>query len=161
MKETKTNAMRILDRAGISYRIHTYPHHGQQAVDGMTVALLTGQDPQRVYKTLVCESAGHRISVFVIPVAAELDMKKAARAAGEKALELVPLKNLLQVSGYIRGGCSPIGMKKDYPTWIDSSAQPLSSILFSGGRIGCQIEMNPNELAALIHARFEDVIRSS
>ena len=120
---------------------------------------MLNEDPAHVFKTLITQASSKAYYVFVIPVADELDLKKAAKAVGEKAVELIPVKNLFSVSGYIRGGCSPIGMKKSLPTIIHSSALELETILFSGGQIGTQIEMAPQALAELIHARFEAVIR--
>ena len=110
-KETKTNVMRILDKTGLPYEARSYPH-GKEAVDGLTVARLTGENPDYVFKTLVTVSSKKEYLVFVIPVAGELDMKKAARAAGVKAVEMIPVKEINKVTGYIRGGCSPVGMKK-------------------------------------------------
>ena len=120
---------------------------------------MLNEDPAHVFKTLITQASSKACYVFVIPVAAELDLKKAAKAVNEKAVELIPVKNLLGVSGYIRGGCSPIGMKKLFPTVIHSSALDYETILFSGGQIGTQIERAPQLLADLIHARFEAIIR--
>lgn len=159
MKEVKTNAMRLLDKQKHAYQVHTYPHHDKEAVDGVSVAAMLNEDPAHVFKTLITQASSKACYVFVIPVAAELDLKKAAKAVNEKAVELIPVKNLLGVSGYIRGGCSPIGMKKLFPTVIHSSALDYETILFSGGQIGTQIEMAPQLLADLIHARFEAIIR--
>ena len=159
MKEVKTNAMRILDKQKLTYQVHAYPHHDKEAVEGGSVAAMLNEDPAHVFKTLITQASSKAYYVFVIPVADELDLKKAAKAVGEKAVELIPVKNLFSVSGYIRGGCSPIGMKKSLPTIIHSSALELETILFSGGQIGTQIEMAPQALAELIHARFEAVIR--
>ena len=116
-KETKTNAMRILDREKVAYETHYYPH-GKDAVDGVTVASLTGQNPDYVFKTLVTAS-GRDYYVFCIPVAMELDLKKAAKAVGVKSLEMIHVKDINKVTGYIRGGCSPVGMKKKYPILFD------------------------------------------
>ena len=118
MKEVKTNAMRLLDKQKLAYQVHTYPHHDKEAVDGVSVAEMLNEDPAHVFKTLITQASSKACYVFVIPVAAELDLKKAAKAVNEKAVELIPVKNLLGVSGYIRGGCSPIGMKKLFPTVI-------------------------------------------
>ncbi|EEF67899.1 YbaK/EbsC protein [Holdemania filiformis DSM 12042] len=159
MKEIKTNAMRILDKQKLAYQVHTYPHHDKEAVDGVSVAAMLNEDPAHVYKTLITQASSKAYYVFVIPVAAELDLKKAAKAVNEKAVELIPVKNLLGVSGYIRGGCSPIGMKKLFPTILHQTALEQATIIFSGGQIGTQIEMAPQSLADLIHARFAAVIR--
>ncbi len=157
MAELKTNAVRTLDKNHIPYRLHAY--EPGDSVDGVSVAAKLGQDPEKVYKTLVTKgkSGGHH--VFVIPVAEELDLKKAARAAGEKAVEMIPVKDLLKTTGYIRGGCSPVGMKKPFPTVIHAAAEDLDAFCVSAGRIGLQIEVKPTQLAELIGAVFEDIIR--
>ena len=157
MAELKTNAVRTLDKNHIPYRLHAY--EPGDSVDGVSVAAKLGQDPEKVYKTLVTKgkSGGHH--VFVIPVAEELDLKKAARAAGEKAVEMIPVKDLLKTTGYIRGGCSPVGMKKTFPTVIHAAAEDLDAFWVSAGRIGLQIEVKPTQLAELIGAVFEDIIR--
>ena len=157
-KEQKTNVMRILDKAHILYTEHTYDSK-DGAIDGMSVASKLHQNVNQVFKTLVTQGHSKQYYVFVIPVAAELDLKKAAKAVNEKAVELIPVKNLLGVSGYIRGGCSPIGMKKLFPTILHQTALEQATIIFSGGQIGTQIEMAPQSLADLIHARFAAVIR--
>ena len=158
MAEQKTNVMRILEQHGVSYTPHTYPH-GKNAVDGVTVAKLLGQDPDCVYKTLVARGKSGGIFVFVIPVAAELDLKKAARAAGEKAVELVHVKELLGLTGYVRGGCSPVGMKKAYPTVFHELAEIIPTIMVSAGKIGWQIECRPDELIGLVGAKTADIIQ--
>ena len=152
-KETvKTNAMRILDKAKIDYRHYTYEHE-DNAIDGVSVAMKLHQDPARVFKTLVTKGHSKEYYVFVIPVAKELRLKEAAKAVGEKSVEMIPVKEINKVTGYIRGGCSPIGMKKQYRTVLDSSCEQHETIFFSGGKIGFQIEMNPMELKELIHAQ--------
>ncbi len=151
----KTNAMRILDRAKISYIQHSYDV-SDGLIDGVSVAHKTGQNPDQVFKTLVT-SSGSQLHVFVVPVAKELDLKKAARAAGEKRVEMIHVKDIMKFTGYIRGGCSPIGMKKNYPTLIDQSAQAFDTILVSGGLKGLQIEVSPVDLAQLIGAQFADL----
>ena len=158
MAEQKTNVMRILEQHGVSYTPHTYPH-GKDAVDGVTVAKLLGQDPDCVYKTLVARGKSGGSFVFVIPVAAELDLKKAARAAGEKAVELVHVKELLGLTGYVRGGCSPVGMKKAYPTVFHELAEIIPTIMVSAGKIGWQIECRPDELIGLVGAKTADIIQ--
>lgn len=160
LKEIKTNAMRLLDQHRISYQVHTYPHHDKEAVDGVTVASMLNEDPKRVFKTLVTQGAPRAYYVFVIPSAAELDLKKAARLVHEKSLSLIPVKELQSVSGYIRGGCSPLGMKKKYPTLIHKTAMDWDTIIFSGGQVGCQIEMRPQDVKQVADVQFEDVIRS-
>ena len=148
----KTNVMRILEQHGISYTPHSYPH-GKEAVDGATVARMLGQDPECVYKTLVARGKSGSYFVFDIPVEAELDLKKAARAVGEKAIELVHVKELLGLTGYVRGGCSPVGMKKAFPTVFDESVTGLPSVIVSAGKIGYQIECVPADLIGLVRAK--------
>lgn len=152
-KESKTNAMRMLERAKIQYTAHEYPHEPGQAVDGATVAQLTGQDPARVFKTLVTQGADHSYYVFVVPVLAELDLKKAAKAAGVKSVAMIHVADINRVTGYIRGGCSPVGMKKQFVTVFDESCLAQPTVLVSGGRIGTQIECAPAELIRVTHGR--------
>ncbi len=155
MAEVKTNAMRMLDRAKIAYVLHTYsPDEG---IDGISVARKLGQPEERVYKTLVTKGKSTHF-VFVIPVAAELDLKAAAKAVGEKAVEMIAVKDINKVTGYIRGGCSPVGMKKPFLTVIDETAKSLPAIFVSGGRIGLQMEIDPTVLAAFIGADFAPII---
>ena len=155
MAEVKTNAMRMLDRAKIAYVLHTYsPDEG---IDGISVARKLGQPEERVYKTLVTKGKSTHF-VFVIPVAAELDLKAAAKAVGEKAVEMIAVKDINKVTGYIRGGCSPVGMKKPFLTVIDETAKSLPAIFVSGGRIGVQMEIDPTVLAAFIGADFAPII---
>lgn len=155
MAEVKTNAMRMLDRAKIAYVLHTYsPDEG---IDGISVARKLGQPEERVYKTLVTKGKSTHF-VFVIPVAAELDLKAAAKAVGEKAVEMIAVKDINKVTGYIRGGCSPVGMKKPFLTVIDETAKFLPAIFVSGGRIGLQMEIDPTVLAAFIGADFAPII---
>ena len=154
-REIKTNAMRILDRMKIPYAHHTY--ECGEFVDGMQIVEMLGLDPRRVYKTLVTRSAADEYFVFVIPVAAELDLKKAAKAAGQKSLAMIHVREINQVTGYIRGGCTAVGMKKQYETVIDSSAEGWETIVVSGGRIGSQIELAPGDLAKASGARFAPV----
>ena len=133
-KEAKTNAMRMLERAKVSYTAHEYPHEEGQAVDGANVARLTGQDPARVFKTLVTQGKSRAFYVFVIPATGSLNLKRAAAACGEKAVEMIPQKALLPNTGYIHGGCSPIGMKKLFHTTIHESARNFPTILCSAGK---------------------------
>ena len=156
MAEQKTNVMRLLEQKKIPYTAHSYPH-GDEAVDGVTVAMITGQDPEKVFKTLVAQGASKRVFVFVIPVAAELDLKKAAKAAGEKNIAMVKVSELLGLTGYVRGGCSPIGMKKQYPTFFHSSMEEQETVLVSAGKIGWQIELKPDELMKLTRGRTADL----
>lgn len=154
--ENKTNVMRVLEQTKILYTPHEYPH-GKEAVDGVTVAEMLGQDVQTVFKTLVARGKSGTIHVFVIPVAAELDLKKAAKAAGEKSVEMVHVKELLGLTGYVRGGCSPVGMKKAYDTVFHESADSIPTIMVSAGKIGYQIETRPADLIELTRARTADI----
>lgn len=157
MSQAKTNAMRMLDRAKISYTALEYPHQEGQAVDGVTVAQMLGQNPDQVFKTLVTQGASHNYYVFVVPVAASLDLKKAARAVGEKSVAMLHVADINKVTGYIRGGCSPVGMKKLFLTVLDESARALPAFYVSGGRIGVQMRVNPAALASFIGAAFAPI----
>lgn len=157
-KEIKTNAMRILDRMKISYTHYTY--ECEAFIDGMQIVEKLGLDPAKVYKTLVTESPAKEYFVFVIPVALELDLKKAAKATGQKSLAMIHVKDINQITGYIRGGCTAVGMKKQYVTVIDESAQALEAMVVSGGRIGSQIELAPQDLAKAANAKFAQVTAS-
>ncbi len=150
-KNEKTNVMRLLDSAGIAYVSHEYD---QTVTDGVSVARLTGIEEARVFKTLVTEAPGGLHFVFVIPVAETLDLKAAARAAGVKSISMIKQKDLLPLTGYIHGGCSPVGMKKPFPTFIDEAAAALGAFCVSAGRVGRQVELSPKELAAYIGASF-------
>ncbi len=156
MAEIKTNVMRILEQHKIAYTAHEYPH-GKEAADGLTVAAMLGQDPAHVFKTLVAKGKSGGYYVFVIPVAAALDLKKAAKAVREKAVEMVHVKDLLPLTGYVRGGCSPVGMKKAYPTVFDKTAETVPTILVSAGKIGFQIETDPAALSALVRGKTEEI----
>ena len=158
-KDDKTNAMRILERQKVAYTPHSYPHEDGVAVDGATVAALIGRDPLDVYKTLVAVGASKGHYVFVIPVEAELDLKKAARAAGEKSVAMLPLKELTPLTGYVRGGCSPAGMKKAFPTFFHDSAAERPTILVSAGRIGSQVEVEPEALCRAVGGQFADLVK--
>ena len=147
----KTNVMRILDQKKIVYTPHFYD---PGKMDGMSVAAAAGLDPMAVFKTLVTVGASKRNYVFVIPVCRELDLKKAAKAVGEKSIAMIRQAELLPLTGYIHGGCSPVGMKKPFKTVIDESAQELSRMLVSAGRVGAQVEMAPVNLAELVRAEF-------
>ena len=135
----KTNVMRVLEQHKIAYTPHEYPH-GKEAVDGASVAHLLGQDPAQVFKTLVARGKSGGFHVFVIPVEKELDLKKAAKASGEKSVEMVHVKELLGLTGYVRGGCSPVGMKKAFPTVFDESVLNVPTVMVSAGKIGYQVE---------------------
>ncbi len=153
--DAKTNAVRVVEQAKLPFSFHTFSCDG--ALSGVEVAELLHEDPDRVFKTLVSVGKSGEHYVFVIPVAETLDLKKAANAAHEKSIHMVKSKELLGLTGYIHGGCSPIGMKKPFPTFLDETAQLFDTILFSGGRIGCQLEMNPADLIALIGATYADL----
>lgn len=157
MAEQKTNVMRTLEQKKIKYTAHEYPH-GDEAVDGMTVARILGIDPARIFKTLVARGASKNIYVFALPVSAELDLKKAAKAAGEKSLALVHVSEINALTGYVRGGCSPIGMKKRYATFYDESILRQETVLVSAGRIGRQVELSPDALIGLTTGKTANII---
>lgn len=156
-KEVKTNAMRILETRKIPYVQHTY--ECEEFIDGLQIADLLGLPYEKVYKTLVTAGSSKNYFVFVIPIAAELDLKAAARSVGEKSVEMLHVKEINAVTGYIRGGCTAIGMKKQYVTRIDSSARQLEKMIVSGGRLGSQLELAPEDLAGAAGAEFADIIR--
>lgn len=156
MAQGKTNAMRMLDSKKVVYELINYDHHDGK-IDGVSVAQKINKDPKVVYKTLVAQGNSKQIYVFIIPVEGELDLKKAAKAAGEKKIEMVPVKDIQKLTGYIRGGCSPIGMKKQYPTFIDGKASTLNQIIVSGGKIGTQIEMDLGDLQRVIQGKLVDL----
>ena len=159
MSEEKTNVMRLLEQKKVPYTPHQYPHQEGMAVDGATVAAVLGRDPASVFKTLVTRGATKANYVFVVPVLAELDLKKAARAVGEKSIEMIHVKELTPLTGYVRGGCSPIGMKKRFKTVLDQSAADQAAIRVSAGKIGGQVELAPGDLAGLVGAGFADIIK--
>lgn len=156
-KNDKTNVMRILDQAKIPYSHYTYEHREGEAVDGLTVAASMNQPPERVFKTLVTRGAGRDFFVFVIPVACELDLKAAAHAVGEKSVEMIHVAEINKVTGYIRGGCSPIGMKKSFPTYIHSTCRLYDSIYVSAGVRGLQIRIAPDDLIRTTDASVVDL----
>lgn len=156
-KEEKTNVMRVLEQKGIPFTPHTYPHEDGVAVDGVTVARSMGQDPECVFKTLVARGASGGLYVFDIPVADSLDLKKAARAVGEKSIAMIHQKELLPLTGYVHGGCSPIGMKKQYPTVFHETAEIVDTIMVSAGKIGYQVQLDPADLIALVGATTADL----
>jgi Cys-tRNA(Pro)/Cys-tRNA(Cys) deacylase len=158
MAGSKTNAMRLLDSKKIPYSIHTYDNKDGK-IDGVSVAAKIGRDAEQVYKTLVAQGKSKELYVFIIGVEDELDLKKAAEAAGEKKVDMLPVKDIQKYTGYIRGGCSPLGMKKLYRTFIDQRAEALETIVVSAGKIGLQVEMAPSELQKAAEARFVDVIK--
>lgn len=156
MKQSKTNAMRMLDKAKIAYNMLAY-NTNDGKIDGVSVAQKIGREAGVVYKTLVAQGASKGYYVFIIPVEAELDLKKAAKAVSEKKIEMIPVKEITNVSGYIRGGCSPIGMKKLFPTCLDEQAQALDRIIVSGGSIGLQMEIAVEDLVKATKAQLADV----
>lgn len=155
-KEIKTNAMRILESLKIPYTQYTY--ECSEFVDALQIADQLGLPYEKVYKTLVTKG-NHDYFVFVIPIAMELDLKAAARSVGEKSVEMIHVKEISSVTGYIRGGCTAIGMKKQYATRIDASAQKQATVIVSGGRIGSQIELAPDDLLTAARAQYADIIR--
>ena len=154
-KENKTNAMRILDTAKIPYEPFYY--ECDEFIDGVHIADMLGQPYESSFKTLVMQGKSKNYFVFVIPIAEEVDMKKAAKAVGEKALEMVHVKDILAVTGYIRGGVTSIGMKKKYPTVIDETAQLFDTIIVSGGMLGTQIHLAPDDLLKIVEGQYADI----
>ena len=155
-KEEKTNVMRTLEQKKIAYTPHEYPADGP--VDGVSVAAYLNQDPEQVFKTLVTKGAGGGYYVFDIPVAENLDLKKAAKAVGEKSIELLHVAEINAVTGYIRGGCSPVGMKKQYPTVFHRTALDYETVYISAGKIGAQVELAPRALLDLLGASTADIV---
>ena len=156
MHEAKTNAVRIVETAKIDHEVTTYG--GTEPLDGVSVAGKLGVDVEYVFKTLVTQGKSGGYFVFVVPAAEELDLKKAARASGEKSIEMNHVKDINAITGYVRGGCTPIGMKKLFPTYIQESAKDYDQIYVSGGRIGYTLKLNPQDLAKLVRATFADFI---
>lgn len=154
-KERKTNALREVEAAGIAHRFITFDCEG--ALSGVEVAALLGEDADRVFKTLVTQAKSGEHYVFMIPVACELDLKKAAACVGEKSVAMIKARQLLPLTGYVHGGCSPIGMKTPFRTIIDETALLYDTILFSGGRIGCQMEMAPSDLEQIVKLDYADI----
>lgn len=154
--EEKTNVMRILDKNKIDYKTYTYD--GKIATSGSLVAKTLNQNPEQVFKTLVVTSKSKKNYVFMLPVEKELDLKKCAKAVDEKSVEMLPLKELLSATGYVHGGCSPIGQKKQLATVIDKSAKNFASIIFSAGKIGYQVEVKVADLQQLISSKFFDIV---
>lgn len=155
MKVEKTNVMRILDQKKINY--NTYSYVDTDAISGMEVADVLGQNPNQVFKTLVTVSGKNINYVFVVPVNKELDLKKAAKVVGEKSIEMIKSKELLPLTGYIHGGCSPIGMKKMFKTVIDESCKNFETIIFSGGKIGYQVELKLEDIEKVIRVEYNDI----
>lgn len=155
MSEAKTNAMRILEQNKIEYISHSYPH-GKEPPTGEAVAELLGQNPDTVFKTLVTKGSGGYF-VFVLPVLKELDLKKAAKSVNQKSVELIPVKDINKATGYVRGGCSPIGMKKPYTTVFAHECTKSEKIFVSGGRVGLQIEIASSDLVKIVNGRIDDI----
>lgn len=151
----KTNVMRLLDGQKLPYQAYTYPC--ETALSGVEVAAILHQDPSKVFKTLVTVGASKKNYVFVIPVAEELSLKKAAQAVHEKSIAMIKSKELLPLTGYIHGGCSPIGMKKLFPTVIDETVELCETMMFSAGKIGYQVEMKPEDLKQLVPYETADL----
>jgi Cys-tRNA(Pro)/Cys-tRNA(Cys) deacylase len=158
LAQHKTNAMRILDSENINYNILTYDNKDGK-IDGISVAEKVGRDVKQVYKTLVAQGDSKEIFVFVIPVSEELDLKKAAKIIGEKKVEMIHVKDINKYTGYIRGGCSPVGMKKKYSTYIDKTAEKLNTIMVSGGKIGTQIEISAMDLVKVVKGKLENLTK--
>ena len=151
----KTNVMRVLDSRKIPYACHTY--EADPSLTGAQIAALLGEPADRVFKTLVTQGKSSKYYVFVVPVEAELDLKKAARAAGEKSVSMIKQKELLPLTGYVHGGCSPVGMKKAFPTFVHETAAALERIYVSAGRVGAQIELSPADLEKVVSCVFADL----
>ena len=155
----KTNAIRLLENGNVPFRFYEYDVSDGK-IDGKSIAEKIGESPDQVFKTLVTQAPpGKDYFVFVVPASGELDLKKAAKACGRKSIEMIPQKLLFPLTGYIHGGCSPIGMKKLFPTFIDETATLFDKICVSGGRIGTNLGLNPEELAAFINAQFVDLTK--
>ncbi len=154
-KDVKTNVMRVLEQKKIPYTAHSYPTDG--AIDGVSVAAMLGQDPECVFKTLVAKGASGGYYVFDIPVAETLDLKKAAKAVGEKSIVMLPQKELLPLTGYVHGGCSPVGMKKQFPTVFHETVEIIDTVMVSAGKIGCQVQCDPRDLLELLNAETADI----
>ncbi len=155
-KEVKTNAVRILDKNKIQYELLTY--ECDEFIDGLHTAEKTGAPVEQSYKTLVMQGKSKQYYVFVLPIAEEVDLKAAARSVGEKSVEMIHVKDITAITGYVRGGCSPLGMKKQFPTVIDQTAEAFDDIYISGGRIGTTVRLNPQDLAKIVRAQFADIL---
>ena len=158
-QKDKTNVMRILDSLKLDYQTHNYTD--TDAISGLEVASALGQNPDVVFKTLVTEGHSRNYYVFLVTVSCDLDLKKAAKSVGEKSVEMIKLKDLLPLTGYVHGGCSPIGMKKPFKTTIDETAELYDKIIFSGGKIGYQIEISLSELKKAIDFQLADIVSTS
>ncbi len=157
-KGDKTNAVRMIERQKIAYELLHYEIQDGESVDGISVSEKIGYSVEYVYKTLVATSSTNQYYVFVVPVAEELDLKKAAKVVGQKKVEMIPVKELLNITGYVRGGCSPIGMKKLFPTYLDASAESLEFMIVSAGKIGLQLKLSPQDLAKAANTEFVDIV---
>ena len=155
-KEEKTNVMRVLEAKKIAYNSHSYEQ--DPTLTGEQIAGILGEDPAHVFKTLVTQGKSGQYYVFAIPVAAELDLKKAAKVAGEKSIDMIKQKELLPLTGYVHGGCSPIGMKKAFPTWVHETATGYDKMFVSAGKVGFQIELAPTDLLKAANCRTADLI---
>lgn len=155
-KEEKTNVMRVLEAKKIAYNSHSYEQ--DPTLTGEQIAGILGEDPAHVFKTLVTQGKSGQYYVFAIPVAAELDLKKAAKVAGEKSIDMIKQKELLPLTGYVHGGCSPIGMKKAFPTWVHETATGYDKMFVSAGKVGFQIELAPEDLLKAANCRTADLI---
>lgn len=155
-KDDKTNVMRVLDGKKISYQSHSY--EPDATMSGAEIAKILGEDTAKVFKTLVTQGKSGAYYVFVVPVEAELDLKKAAKACGEKSVSMIKQKELLPLTGYVHGGCSPIGMKKQFPTFIHETAAGFDRIFVSAGKVGFQIELSPNDLISVTRCRLTDIV---
>ena len=155
-KEEKTNVMRVLDGKKISYKSHSY--EPDATMSGEEIAGILGEDPEKVFKTLVTQGKSGAYYVFVVPVGAELDLKKAAMACGEKAVSMIKQKELLPLTGYVHAGCSPIGMKKQFPTFIHETATDSEKVFVSAGKVGFQIELSPEDLIGVIGCTAADIV---
>lgn len=155
-KEEKTNVMRVLDGKKISYKSHSY--EPDAAMSGEEIASILGEDPSKVFKTLVTQGKSGAYYVFVVPVRAELDLKKAAKVSGEKAVSMIKQKELLPLTGYVHGGCSMIGMKKQFPTFIHETAAGFDKVFVSAGKVGFQIELAPQDLISVVRCTVADIV---
>ena len=154
-KQEKTNVMRLLEQKKIPYQMHDYT--GSGAIAGEEVARVLGEKPDEVFKTLVTVGKSKQNYVFIVPVNKELNLKKAASAVSEKSIEMIKSKELLGLTGYVHGGCSPIGMKKQFPTVVHNTAEAMENILFSGGKIGVQVELKTEDFKKIINIKFADI----
>ena len=154
----KTNVMRVLDSKKITYTSHSY--EADPTLTGEEIAGILGEDADKVFKTLVTQGKSGSYYVFVVPVKAELDLKKAAKAAGEKSIAMIKQKDLLGLTGYVHGGCSPVGMKKQFPTFIHETAEAYDKIFVSAGKVGFQIELAPNDLMSVVNCKSADIVSS-